>query len=40
MSDDMTKDLGISLKLTIAKRMKEALLSGETEEARAFPFIM
>ena len=34
MSDDMTKDLETSLKLTIAKRMKEALLSGETEEAK------
>ncbi len=33
MSDYATKDLEIAVKLALGKRMKEALLSGDTAEA-------
>lgn len=33
MSDDATRDVEIAVKLALGKRMKEGLLSGDTEEA-------
>jgi hypothetical protein len=33
MSNDAAKDVGIALKLVLGKKMKEALLSGDTAEA-------
>jgi hypothetical protein len=33
MSDNAARDVGIALKLVLGKRMKEALLAGNTEEA-------
>lgn len=33
MSNDAAKDVGIALKLALGKRMKEALLAGDTAEA-------
>jgi hypothetical protein len=33
MSNDAAKDVGIALKLALGRRMKEALLAGDTAEA-------
>ena len=34
MSDDATKDVETAVRLALGRRMKEALLSGDTAEAR------
>ncbi len=34
MSDDVVKDLEVALKLVLGKKMKEALLSSDIEEAK------